>query len=39
MKPAALLVLPDNNTTMEAEMNALCPDLAPFLVARVRRPA
>ena len=39
MKAKALLVVPDNNTTMEAEMNALCPDLAPFLVARVKRPA
>ena len=37
-KPVALLVVPDNNTTMEKEMNALCPDLAPFLVARVKRP-
>lgn len=37
--PKGLLVVPANNTTMEAEMNALCPDLAPFLVARVRRPA
>ncbi len=36
--PKGLLVVPANNTTMEAEMNALCPDLAPFLVARVRRP-
>ncbi len=34
-----LLVVPANNTTMEAEMNALCPHLAPFLVARVKRPA
>lgn len=37
--PKGLLVVPANNTTMEAEMNALCPDLAPFLVARVKRPA
>lgn len=37
--PKALLVVPANNTTMESEMNALCPDLAPFMVARVRRPA
>lgn len=35
----ALLIVPANNTTMEAEMNALCPDLAPFMVARVNRPA
>jgi len=34
-----LLVVPANNTTMEHEMNALCPGLAPFLVARVPRPA
>ncbi len=34
-----MLVVPANNTTMEPEMNALCPGLAPFLVARVRRPA
>jgi maleate cis-trans isomerase len=39
MKRKALLVVPENNTTMEAEMNALCPDFAPFLVARVKRPA
>ncbi|MGE0223709.1 MAG: hypothetical protein AB7F35_17160 [Acetobacteraceae bacterium] len=37
--PKALLVVPGNNTTMESEMNALCPHLAPFLVARVTRPA
>ncbi len=36
---AGLLVVPANNTTMEREMNALCPDFAPFLVARVKRPA
>ena len=39
MNCKALLVVPANNTTMEAEMNALCPDMAPFLVARVKRPA
>lgn len=39
MKPIALLVVPDNNTTMEGEMNALCPGLAHFLIARVKRPA
>lgn len=33
-----VLVVPANNTTMEPEMNALCPDLAPFAVARVARP-
>ena len=34
-----LLVVPENNTTMEPEMNVLCPEFAPFLVARVKRPA
>lgn len=38
-KRIGLLVVPANNTTMEPEMNALCPDFAPFLVARVKRPA
>ncbi|MGE0418621.1 MAG: aspartate/glutamate racemase family protein [Acetobacteraceae bacterium] len=38
-KRRGLLVVPANNTTMEPEMNALCPDLAPFMVARVPRPA
>ncbi len=33
-----LLVVPTNNTTMEPELNTLCPALAPFAVARVRRP-
>lgn len=33
-----LLVVPANNTTMEPELNALCPELAPFAVARVPRP-
>lgn len=37
-RPRGVLVVPANNTTMEPEMNALCPDLAPFAVARVRRP-
>jgi maleate cis-trans isomerase len=36
---AGLLVVPENNTTMEPEMNALCPEFAPFMVARVKRPA
>jgi maleate cis-trans isomerase len=35
----ALLVVPENNTTMAPELAALCPQLAPFGVARVRRPA
>jgi maleate cis-trans isomerase len=34
-----LLVVPANNTTLEPEMNLLCPTLAPFSVARVARPA
>ena len=37
-KPRGLLVVPANNTTMEPEMNTLCPALAPFAVARVPRP-
>lgn len=35
----ALLVVPENNTTMEPELSALCPELAPIPVARVKRPA
>jgi maleate cis-trans isomerase len=35
----ALLVVPANNTTMEPELAALCPELAPLAVARVQRPA
>lgn len=34
----ALLVVPENNTTMEPEIIALCPELTDVLVARVRRP-
>jgi maleate cis-trans isomerase len=34
---AGRLVVPENNMAMEPEMNALCPELAPFLVARVVR--
>jgi maleate cis-trans isomerase len=34
----ALLIVPANNTTMEAEIAALCPELDTILVARVRRP-
>jgi maleate cis-trans isomerase len=41
-KPAAffrtLLCFPANNTTMEPEMSALCPELTPFAIARVRLP-
>jgi maleate isomerase len=33
-----LLIVPETNTTMEREMNALCPVLAPFMVARVKFP-
>jgi maleate cis-trans isomerase len=36
--PKVLIVLPENNTTMEAEISALCPALAPLPVARVKRP-
>jgi maleate cis-trans isomerase len=35
----ALIVVPENNTTMEPEISALCPALAPIPVARVKRPA
>ena len=34
-----LIVVPENNTTMEPEISALCPSLAPIPVARVKRPA
>ena len=34
----ALLIVPANNTTMEPEIAALCPELDTILVARVRRP-
>jgi maleate cis-trans isomerase len=34
-----LIVVPENNTTMEPEITALCPALAPIQVARVKRPA
>src|SRR3984957_7418089 len=34
-----LIVVPENNTAMEPEISALCPDLAPIPVARVKRPA
>jgi maleate cis-trans isomerase len=34
----ALLIVPANNTTMEPEIIALCPELTQVLVARVRRP-
>jgi maleate cis-trans isomerase len=34
-----LIVVPENNTTMEPEIAALCPALAPIPVARVKRPA
>jgi maleate cis-trans isomerase len=33
-----VLAVPANNTTMEPELNALCPELAPFAVARVQLP-
>jgi maleate cis-trans isomerase len=34
-----LIVVPENNTTMEPEISALCPALTPLSVARVKRPA
>jgi maleate cis-trans isomerase len=33
-----LIVVPENNTTMEPEISALCPALTPIQVARVKRP-
>ena len=33
-----LIVVPENNSTMEPEISALCPALAPIQVARVKRP-
>ena len=33
-----LIVVPENNTTMEPEISVLCPALAPIPVARVKRP-
>jgi maleate cis-trans isomerase len=39
MPTRALLVVPENNTTMAPEMAALCPRFAPMAVARVKRPA
>jgi maleate cis-trans isomerase len=33
-----LIVVPENNTTMEPEISTLCPALAPIQVARVKRP-
>ena len=35
----SVLAVPANNTTMERELNALCPELAPVAVARVPLPA
>ena len=34
----AVLAVPANNTSMEPELNALCPEVAPFAVARVPVP-
>jgi maleate cis-trans isomerase len=36
--PRLLLVVPANNTTMEPELRALCPQVADFLLAKVKRP-
>jgi len=33
-----MVVLPENNTTIEPEISALCPVLEPLAVARVKRP-
>jgi len=33
-----MIVLPENNTTIEPEISALCPALTPLAVARVKRP-
>jgi maleate isomerase len=33
-----LIVVPENNSTMEPEIAALCPAFAPLAVARVKRP-
>ena len=33
-----MAVLPENNTTIEPEISALCPALTPLAVARVKRP-
>ena len=38
MPSRVLLVVPANNSTMEPEIAALCPELGPPLVARVPRP-
>src|SRR5665811_906745 len=38
-KIKALIVVPENNTIMQPEISALCPELAPIPVARVKRPA
>jgi len=35
----ALIVVPENNTTMEPEISVLCPALVPIAVAGVKRPA
>ncbi len=33
-----MIVLPENNSTIEPEISALCPALTPLAVARVKRP-
>ena len=33
-----MVVMPENNSTIVPEISALCPDLAPLAVARVKRP-
>lgn len=38
-RQGAVLAVPANNTSMEPELNALCPEAAPFAVARVHMPS
>src|SRR4051794_21065679 len=36
--PYTLLVIPANNTAMQRELAAFCPQLDPMAIARVKRP-
>jgi len=36
--PKALIVVPENNTTMESEISALCPALMPLPVEAAKTP-
>ena len=38
MSHRAVVAVPANNTTMEGELNALVPEVAPYAVARVPLP-